>query len=240
MAGPVRLGPISDGPPLRNLVYDGIRDAILEGILEPGQRLTERRVADQMQVSTTPVKEAFRRLEQEGLIVTRPRRGAVVSEAALTSIEEIVEIRAGLEGVAARFAARKATATDRDALLGQLEEMGRLTGGVPESQMELEATNAGFHDLVRRIAHNHFLESFVEALEPFDRSVRHRALAVPDEAQRGFDEHRLIAAAIIDGDEGMAEGLMAAHIRRTVRFVLERVTEDRATPRQGALGTENS
>ena len=94
---------------LRDRAYDDIREAILTGALRPGERIKERDVAAQMGISTTPVKEALRRLEQDGLVVSQPRRGAVVGPLVLTPPEEILKIRAHLEGLAARFAAEKMT-----------------------------------------------------------------------------------------------------------------------------------
>ena len=75
---------------LRDRAYDDIREAILTGALRPGERIKERDVAAQMGISTTPVKEALRRLEQEGLVVSQPRRGAVVGPLVLTPPAEIL------------------------------------------------------------------------------------------------------------------------------------------------------
>ena len=103
---------------LRDRAYDDIRKAILTGALKPGERIKERDVAAQMGISTTPVKEALRRLEQDGLVVSQPRRGAAVGPLVLTPPEEILAIRAHLEGLAAPFAAEKMGTTDKQSLPG--------------------------------------------------------------------------------------------------------------------------
>ena len=218
-----------DAPPLRDLVYDAIRDAILDGTLASGERVKERNVAAQMGVSTTPVKEALRRLEQDGLIVSRPRRGAVVSEAALTSIQEIIEIRASLEGLTVRLAAEKMNDAEREELSQQLDEMRRLTGESTD-QSALEEANARFHHLFREAARNSFLHRFLDYLEPFDRSVRHHALLVAAEARRGLDEHARVCAAVVAGHGTEAEQLMQNHIRRTIKFVVSSTETRRRRP----------
>lgn len=219
-----------DSPPLRELAYDSIRDAILDGSLAAGQRIKERDVASQMGISTTPVKEALRRLEQEGLIVSQPRRGAVVAELALTSVEEIVAIRARLESLAAKFAASRATEDELVELRAHLAKMGQLTNSSSDLAA-LEAANAHFHDLVRGAARNVFLNRFVAALEPFDRSVRHQALADRAEARRGFAEHSAVLEAIEGRDGDQAAEVMLRHISRSAEFV---VGQTKARRRGGA------
>lgn len=216
-------------PSLRERVYDTLRDAIIGGRLKPGQRLKERDVAAQMCISTTPVKEALRRLEQEGLVDSRPRQGGVVSTVALTSVREIVEIRAGLESLGARFASEKMTELDFAALRQQLERMRELTdaGAIDE----LVTANAAFHRLIRDAARNHFVTAFGAAIGPFDRSVRRAALRYHDEAERGYREHFAIAEALQRGAGGQAEQMMRSHIMRTVRFVIDRA--ESVTPAVG-------
>jgi DNA-binding GntR family transcriptional regulator len=221
------FGPQS-APSLRERVHDALRDAIIAGRLKPGQRLKERDVAAQMCISTTPVKEALRRLEQEGLVDSRPRQGGVVSDAALTSVHEVIEIRAGLEGLAARFASEKITELELAAMRAQLERMHTLTeaGAV----RELVEANAAFHHLIRTAAHNHFVSTFVGAIGPFDRSVRRAALGYPDEAERGYHEHFAIAEALQRRAGGLAEQMMRSHVMRTVRFVIDRAESATRVP----------
>src|SRR6266571_7047058 len=111
---------------LRDRAYDDIREAILGGALRPGERIKERDVAAQMGISTTPVKEALRRLEQDGLVVSQPRRGAIVGPLVTTRPEEILAIRAHLEGLAARLAAEKMSGEDKRALAVELTELEAL------------------------------------------------------------------------------------------------------------------
>lgn len=194
---------------LRDLAYDEIRDAILTGTLAPGHRIKERDVAAQMGISTTPVKEALRRLEQEGLVVSQPRRGAVVSTLARIPVDEILELRGMLEAMAARLAATRMTDTDLDQLQALVDEMTRLTREMKEPQTRIEDVTV-FHYLIRAGSGNAFIARFVETLLPFERIHRPEYLD-PGEAGRILEEHRAIAAALVARDAERAGQLMAEH-----------------------------
>ena len=202
---------------LRDRAYDDIREAILTGALRPGERIKERDVAAQMGISTTPVKEALRRLEQEGLVVSQPRRGAVVGPLVLTPPDEILKIRAHLEGLAARLAAEKMAAADRQALGAELDELETLYRDSDDREAVAEATNT-FHHSIRDGADNVFLTRFLETLAPFDRTIRIRSTLDPDEAGLDATEHRTIVDAILAGDGESAERVMHEHIHRVIAF----------------------
>ena len=93
--------------PLRDIVFENIREAIMEGTLRPGERLMEIQLAEQLGVSRTPVREAIRKLELEGLVVMLPRKGAYVASISKKDLVEILELRVGLEGLAAFYAAER-------------------------------------------------------------------------------------------------------------------------------------
>ena len=98
--------------PLRDVVFENLREAILEGKLKPGQRLMEVQLAEQLGVSRTPVREAIRKLELEGLVVMLPRKGAYVANMSLKDIMDVLEVRASLEGLAAYLAAERISDED--------------------------------------------------------------------------------------------------------------------------------
>jgi DNA-binding GntR family transcriptional regulator len=202
---------------LRDRAYDDIREAILSGALRPGERIKERDVAAQMGISTTPVKEALRRLEQEGLVVSQPRRGAVVGPLVLTPPDEILKIRAHLEGLAARFAADKMSVEDKQALAAELDDLEAINRETHDPELIAEATNA-FHHSIRDGADSVFLNRFLDTLAPFDRTIRMRSTLDPDEAERDTREHRGMLAAIVAGDGETAERVMHGHIHRVIAF----------------------
>ena len=204
---------------LRDRAYDDIRDAILNGALKPGQRIKERDVAGEMGISTTPVKEALRRLEQEGLVVSQPRRGAVVGPLVLTPEAEILELRADLEGLAARLAAQKMTAAEKERLQQQLIETQRpATIGDGAQQEVVVAATLEFHRQIHEGSKNPFLIRFLETLAPFDRTIRRKAILNEAEWQRDDEEHRAVAEAIVRGDAPAAERIMHEHVHRVISF----------------------
>ena len=200
---------LADIRSLRDLAYDDIRDAILSGALAPGQRVKERDVAEQMGISTTPVKEALRRLEQEGLVVSQPRRGAVVSTLVQIPVEEIEEIRGTLEAMGARLAATRMTDAELARLAALVDDMTRLTLEMREPQTRIEDVSE-FHKLIRDGARNAFISRFVETLTPFER-VHRPEYTEPAEAARILREHQSIAAALAARDPDAAEQRMAEH-----------------------------
>jgi DNA-binding GntR family transcriptional regulator len=203
---------------LRDRAYDDIREAILTGALRPGDRIKERDVAAQMGISTTPVKEALRRLEQEGLVVSQPRRGAVVGPLVLTSPAEILQIRADLEGYAARLAAEKMAPAAKRTLADELAALEALAvDSADDREIVAEGTNA-WHHSIRLGADNVFLERFLDTLAPFDRTIRVKSTLDPVEWALDRKEHRQILAAILAADGDTAERVMHEHIHRVIAF----------------------
>jgi DNA-binding GntR family transcriptional regulator len=207
---------------LRDRAYDEIRDAILSGRLDPGARIKERDVAAQMGVSTTPVKEALRRLEQEGLVVSQPRRGAVVSPLVSTPATEILELRADLEGLAARLAALKMTEEEKATLARQCDDGARdAPSSSKASQERAVDTATAFHRTIHIGCRNAFVVKFLETIAPFDRTLRRQAILNVREWPRDQEEHRAILEAIQQGDADTAERVMHEHIVRVSRFAPE-------------------
>lgn len=208
----------SDYASLTERVYEKLKHAIVFGELKPGDRISERELSRRMGASTTTIKNAIHRLNILGIVDIRPRRGTYVSAFYRTSIEEITTIRATLEGLAAGFASRKATEPDLLAIREQIAKMQRYTEAGEYEDLVRENTN--FHDLVRTIARSAYIAQLIDVVRSFDRTIRRRALIDPDEAQRGLDEHKRIAEAIIARDPELAEQRIKAHILRTLRFVM--------------------
>ena len=203
---------------VRDHVYEQLLSAVIDGRLKPGERIRERALAEELGVSTTPIKEAIQRLHHAGLLRTEPRRGAFVSDAATTSIAEVTAIRAKLEGLAAGWAAEKIDEEQREELAASMADMVEHSGGEPQRLAEV---NAGFHRLVRQISGNNFAQHFVELLLPFDASVRRRALSLPGEAERGHAEHVAIYEAVIAQDAERAATIAETHVLRTFEFVAQ-------------------
>lgn len=202
---------------LRNLAYRRIRDAILSGRFPCESRINERRLAAEMGISTTPVKDALRRLEAEGLTVTLPRRGTFVTSAVDEKHDELTLIRHALEGVAACLAASKIKPKQAVQLKAAIRMMGRLTRSGDVGA--LVTANEQFHHLLHDIAANRYLRRVLHVLRDPDRTVSRRVLSDPDERFRAFAEHDAIAEAVLSKDPERADLIMRDHIRRSARVL---------------------
>lgn len=204
---------------VRDVVYEKLKEGILMGEYKPGFHLSERQLAQQFMISTTPLKEALRHLEQEGLVVTRPRVGSFVSNDVMMSLEEINLVRSAVEGVAARLAAIKIE-EDEILQLGQVMKEMEFYTKERNSEKVLEV-NTHFHKLIRIFAKNNYVCKQIESIRSFDLGPRNKILSDFDELDRAFSEHYLIYEKIITRDPDGAENTVRAHINRSTRFVLQ-------------------
>jgi DNA-binding GntR family transcriptional regulator len=216
---------------LAERAYRRLRDSIVQGALPAGSRVSERSLATALGISAQPVREALRRLEQDGMVVTLPRRGTVVAEFGPDRQAEMGRIRAALEGAAAALAAARADAAALAALDAQLQAMRDATAaGKPELVSE---ANERFHALIHKATDNVFLIRSLAALRAYDHFGRVRALnATPKELPRALREHAGILAALQARDPDAAETQMRAHVLRSLEVggLLPPVPKRKRTP----------
>jgi DNA-binding GntR family transcriptional regulator len=194
--------------PLRQVVTDALRKAILSKRLKPGERLVEEQLAADLGVSRNPVREALRVLESEGLVEISPRRGASVTNVSEEEAQEIVEVRAALEGLCARLAARRCS----PALKADIEKVldrGESAAAADDSPA-LARIHSQVHALMARAGHNRHLNVFVQSLR--DKTDWLYASSVSWRAQQSWREHSAILRAIADGDEELAAVLASRHV----------------------------
>ncbi|WP_077597083.1 GntR family transcriptional regulator [Oceanobacillus kimchii] len=203
---------------VRDLIYDYLKEAIINGEYEPGFHLRERELAKAFEVSTTPIKEAFRLLSNEGLVSTLSRKGTFVSDDIMSSVEEIARVRAALEGVAARFAAIKRTDEELIQLEAIINQMENFTN--ENNREKLNEFNSEFHQFIRKCARNGFIFKQVESVHSYDQYIRKKALSNIDEHEKAFKEHFLIYKMIVDQDPDGAERVMREHIIRSAKVAL--------------------
>jgi DNA-binding GntR family transcriptional regulator len=209
---------LTTGPTLSDQAYRALREEITTGELKPGQRVTERALAQHLGVSPTPVREALQRLEHERLIERDAVRSIRIAEPSVARLYELSQIEAALRGVAARLAAERASdqevrrilaACDRaEALAGQ---PGWTTARIPDI---LKLTR-GFHQLVDEAAHTQTLIDMISTATAFDWAFRLKwsVDSHPDLASlhRSLQQHRSVAAAIEARDGQAAEEAMRRH-----------------------------
>ena len=152
MAGHLSQIRLDSYKPLRELVCEHIREAIINGVFAPGERLMEIQMADEMGVSRTPVREAIRKLEMEGFVVMIPRRGTYVSNMSIKDINDVYEIRTSLDILAAGLAAERINDDELEELQRLLVQVGH---AIDSGDMEkvLEADIA-FHDVLYKASRN--------------------------------------------------------------------------------------
>jgi len=206
--------------PLREIVLEALRDAIVSGILEPGERLMEIQLAEEMGVSRTPVREAIRKLELEGFIVMIPRKGAYVAGVSYKDIKDVFEIRAALEGLAAGLAAEKVT----DEEIEQLERILHYEKE-PDTLDEMVQNDTDFHAFLYKAARNDKLIGILANLRENVQRYRTTSLAVPGRVKYAIQEHREIVDAVARHDVEEARNLAAAHIENAAEVMFKALGE---------------
>jgi DNA-binding GntR family transcriptional regulator len=200
-----------------DFVYESLRDAISDGRIAGGERVREEEVARNLGVSRTPVREALQRLQQRGILILGPGRGLVVAQLGHEQILELYAMREILEGSAARFAARHATAAEI-ANLYQLQEQLRTAEG---DDMLHIALNRRFHQAVYEAAHNRYLMQTLESLHDSFALLRSSTFRLPLRNRNSDEERRRIIAAIEKRDPDLAEKEAREHILQAQRTRFE-------------------
>lgn len=213
-----------------DMIYAVLQEAILSGILPPGQRLGEELLAALFDVSRTPVREALLHLETTGLAHRVPRRGLIVARITPQEIVEVYVVRETLDGLAAYLAAQFATPSDVANLVAINEQFARAeqVGNV----VVMADLNLQFHEAIARIARNSLLSQFLTQISHQVRRIPGTTFQHPGRAARAVEEHASIVNAIQAGDAECARQLATesmATARRIRIAMLERGGEDMAT-----------
>lgn len=205
--------------PLRELVFEALREAIINGDLPPGERLMEVQVAEELGVSRTPVREAIRKLELEGLVAMIPRKGAYVSGLSMKDLIEVFEIRGALEGVASSLAAERATEEELEDLERYLVKTAELIeskdfAGVVE-------VDTDFHSLLYKTSRNSRLAQIINNLREQIQRFRQTSLSYPGRMKEALEEHRKIVEAISDRNPELASQLAQEHIENAENCMMQ-------------------
>jgi DNA-binding GntR family transcriptional regulator len=201
--------------------YDRLVLDIRAGRLKPGDRLVETDLAARLGISRTPVREAVRRLESDGLVVHQPRLGATVRKLDYLEITELYEMRGVLEGTAARLAARSASQIE----LEELEAINREMQASTDVRQLYEA-NRQFHGVLLSAARNRFLVKSVEAVQKTLLILGSSTLEEAQRAAQAIEEHDAILTALKNRDGDAAEASMRAHIEAAHKARLRQLRVD--------------
>lgn len=210
---------------LSSWVAEVLRRAILDGYFEPGEKLDQDGIAEELRVSRTPLREAIAALESEGLLESRPHRGVFVNEISRKDIREVFAVRALLEAEVARQAASAVPDSVLDRLETSLKEAQKAyADGNHVAQFEADRN---FHETLREFTENRLLAEVLEGVNNRINAVRRFAQTKPgphiDEFSR---EHLAILEALRDRDPQSAARLMRLHLENSSRRVEELVQSD--------------
>lgn len=220
--------------PVSEMVIETLRGRIISGVFEPGSRLTEERLSQEFDVSRGPVREALRRLAEEGLVVLVPNKGATVRRVTRRWLTDLFEVRELVEGFAARLAAESLRGPeDRRWLEQQIEGWSR--GDLANDRLAFFEANVRFHRGILTRCRNSRLVELVPRLHAPMPAHLVKFLDQHDDERRQISarEHVQIAEAILAGDSMGAETLMRYHVRRTA-MLIEKIPESVFVPADGA------
>jgi DNA-binding GntR family transcriptional regulator len=187
-----------------------IRNAILEGRLEPGQRLKEEELARELGISRTPVREALLMLQAEDLVVAAPNRGATVRVHDANDLHDLYELRALLEGYATRRAAERISKKEVDLLRQSCERFEQLS---PDDDLRgVVRENLFFHNTILAVADSERLTAFVRKVIELPLVYSSYRWYSPDQKRISVHYHRQIVVALADGDADRAELIMKEHL----------------------------
>ena len=199
--------------PIRERVYESLRSAILAGRHDPGERLAEEHLAEELKVSRTPVREALHKLESEGLIRPLETRGFIVSRETKEEVEELFELRSVLEGYALRIICRKAS----DDLLKELGHLiQKAENALREKRIdEVFKWNTQFHDTLHGlVTEKRRLHRLLVDMRKYVLMYRRDTLKSPDGAREAVEGHKRIVMALELRDQDLCERMMRRHIQQ--------------------------
>lgn len=211
--------------PLRDVVFNTLRQAILTGELKPGERLMEIHLADKLGVSRTPIREAIRKLELEGLVTMIPRKGAEVARITEKSMNDVLEVRRAMDALCAELACERITDEETEQLRQACVafEMAVKTRDVKKiAQADVE-----LHDIIVKATGNQRLVQLINNLS--EQMYRYRFEYIKDTSQhqRLIEEHRVIYESILKKDRETASQAARVHIDNQKKAIIAQIRSEK-------------
>lgn len=207
--------------PLRDVVFNTLRKAILTGQLKPGERLMEVHLAKRLGVSRTPIREAIRKLELEGLVIMIPRRGAEVAQITEKSLNDVLEVRRALDVLSVELACERITEEEIGALKKACDDFEKATKGKDASV--IARADVALHDIIVQSAGNQRLQQLVNNLS--EQMYRYRFVYIKDESQHEklVAEHKEIYESILNRDKERASRAAKLHIDNQEKSIIRQI-----------------
>ncbi len=209
--------------PLRDVVFNTLRQAILKGELKPGERLMEIQLAKRLGVSRTPVREAIRKLELEGLVLMIPRKGAEVAEITVKDLEDVLQVRTALEELAVKDACDNITDSQLQELKRANEEFGRALEG--DNLIACGKADMEFHEIIYDATNNRRLIQILNNLR--EQMYRYRMEYLKDRNMYPalLKEHEAIREALNAHDRERAGMAIRTHIENQKESIINSLKE---------------
>lgn len=209
--------------PLRDVVFNSLREGILTGELKPGERLMEIHLANRLGVSRTPIREAIRMLELEGLVTMIPRRGAEVANISRQDLEDVLEVRRALDVLAVTLACERITDEEVDKLEIAAKEFEQFTK--EKDATTIADADVRFHDIILMASRNNRLIQMVNNLA--ERIYRYRLEYIKDSSthSRLIEEHTAILSAVKSRDIVAAKKVVELHIDNQEKKIIDNLNE---------------
>ncbi len=211
--------------PLRNVVFQTLRAAILRGDLKPGERLMELQLAAKLGVSRTPIREAIRMLEQEGLAIMIPRKGAVVAQMTEKDVDDVLQIRRALEELAVRLSCHNMSSADLRKLALARDRFNEMTK--TENIQDIATADMNFHDIIYEASENPKLQNLMTTLREQVYRYRVEYLKDPRVYPSLIVEHEQLYEAIQRQDEEDAAEIISRHLQNQTDGVKRVIREQK-------------
>ena len=207
--------------PLRDVVFNTLRKAILTGELKPGERLMEIHLANRLGVSRTPIREAIRKLELEGLVIMIPRRGAEVAQITEKSLKDVLEVRRALDALCVELACDRISAEEEVLLEEACDEFQRATE--TKDTTIIAKADVAFHDIIVQATNNQRLIQLINNLS--EQMYRYRFEYIKDEIRHDslVNEHRIIYESIVKRDKKKAAEIAKLHIDNQEKSIIRQI-----------------
>lgn len=209
--------------PLRDVVFDTLRQAILKGDMEPGERLMEITLANKLGVSRTPIREAIRKLELEGLVNMIPRKGAVVASISEKDMRDVLEVRITLEELAVKLAIKNMTDEDIEALRQASKDFENAV--ISHDVVTIVEADVAFHDIIYNKTQNNRLIQIINNLR--EQMYRYRLEYIKDARTHSIliNEHNDIIECIRSKNVEEAKNAVREHIANQEKSIVRLIND---------------
>ncbi|QEK10907.1 GntR family transcriptional regulator [Crassaminicella thermophila] len=211
----------STGLSLTAKIFNILREDILNGKYAEGEKLGEAKLAEELGVSRTPVREALKQLELDGIVENKPNRGVIVLGISKQDIEDIYTIRAAIEGIAARWAVERITEEELNELKETYELMEFYT--FKNDVEKFAELNTKFHETIYKATKSRYLEQVLKDFQYYMKKTRRKSLQVEGRIKESLEEHKVILDAFFKKDAEAAQNALTIHVENSRKNVEQNV-----------------